>query len=179
LRKGFIRDAAILFAPKKNGKLRMCPGYRALNKLTIKNKYALPRIDDLINRLAGAHIFSKIDLKSGYHQIRIKPEDVEKRIPHTLRTLRVPRTAIRASQRTGHVHAPHARRAKAVPKYIRDRILGRHPGIQQVKGRAYGASAQGPRGVAQEQVVRQRGKMPVVLQPGRILEAHGWRKQPV
>ena len=70
--------APILFVRKKNGKLRMCVDYRALNKLTIKDRYPLPRIDSLLDQLQGACYFSKLDLQSGYHQIRIAPEDVPK-----------------------------------------------------------------------------------------------------
>ena len=63
---------------KKDETLRLCVDYRPLNKVTIKNKYPLPRIDLLFDQLAGAKVFSKIDLRSGYHQIKIKPEDIPK-----------------------------------------------------------------------------------------------------
>ena len=84
LEKWFIRPsvspwgAPLLFVKKKDGTLRLCIDYRQLNKLTIKNKYLLPRIDDLFDQLKGASIFSKIDLRSGYHQLRIKDVDVHK-----------------------------------------------------------------------------------------------------
>jgi hypothetical protein len=82
--KGFIRPssspwgAPILFVKKKDGTFRMCIDYRELNKLTIKNRYPLPRIDDLFDQLQGAKYFSKIDLRSGYHQLRVREEDVPK-----------------------------------------------------------------------------------------------------
>ena len=84
LEKGFMRPsvspwgALVLFVKKKDGTLRLCIDYRQLNKLTIKNKYPLPRIDDLFDQLKGASIFSNIDLRSGYHQLRIKDVDVHK-----------------------------------------------------------------------------------------------------
>ena len=70
--------APVLFVKKKDGSMRLCIDYRELNKLTIKNKYPLPRIDDLFDQLKGACYFSKIDLRSGYHQLKIKPEDIPK-----------------------------------------------------------------------------------------------------
>ncbi len=70
--------APVLFVQKKDGSLRMCVDYRALNKITVKNKYPLPRIDDLLDRLNGCSHFSSIDLRSGYYQLRISPEDVPK-----------------------------------------------------------------------------------------------------
>ena len=84
LEKKFIRPSAsswgasVLLVKKKDGSSRLCVDYRQLNKLTIKNKYLLPRIDDLLDQLRGAAVFSKIDLRSGYHQILVRPEDVQK-----------------------------------------------------------------------------------------------------
>jgi hypothetical protein len=70
--------APILFLKKKGGALRLCIDFIQLNKVIIKKKYPLPRIDDLFDQLKGAGIFSKIDLRSGYHQVRIKEEDMNK-----------------------------------------------------------------------------------------------------
>jgi hypothetical protein len=84
LDRGFIRPsvspwgAPVLFVKKKDGSMRMCIDYRELNKVTIKNKYPLPRIDDLFDQLKGASVFSKIDLMSGYHQLKVRDEDVSK-----------------------------------------------------------------------------------------------------
>ncbi|KAA3484115.1 DNA/RNA polymerases superfamily protein [Gossypium australe] len=84
LDRGFIRPsvspwgAPVLFVKKEDGTMRMCIDYRQLNKLTIKNKYPLPRIDDLFDQLKGAAVFSKIDLRSGYHQLKVKEADIHK-----------------------------------------------------------------------------------------------------
>ncbi|GKD90131.1 putative reverse transcriptase domain-containing protein [Tanacetum coccineum] len=82
--KGFIRPisspwgAPVLFVKKKDELFRMCIDYRELNKLTVKNRYPLPRIDDLFDQLQGSSVYSKIDLRSGYHQLRVREEDIPK-----------------------------------------------------------------------------------------------------
>ncbi|GJT65005.1 putative nucleotidyltransferase, ribonuclease H [Tanacetum coccineum] len=82
--KGFIRPssspwgAPVLFVKKNDGSFRMCIDYRELNKLTVKNRYPLPRIDDLFDQLQGSQFFSKIDLRSGYHQLRVHEDDIPK-----------------------------------------------------------------------------------------------------
>ena len=84
LAKGLIRPssspwgAPVLFVKKKDGTMRMCIDYRELNKVTVKNKYPLPRIDDLFDQLQGASYFSKIDLRSGYHQVGVAEQDIPK-----------------------------------------------------------------------------------------------------
>ena len=70
--------STVLFVKKKDATLRLCIDYRQLNKVIVKNKYPLPRIDDLFDQMRGAKVFSKIDLRSGYHQVRIKDEDIHK-----------------------------------------------------------------------------------------------------
>ena len=84
LDKGFIRPsvspwgAPVLFVKKKDDTLRMCIDYQQINKVTVKNKYPLPRIEDLFDQLRGASVFSKIDLRSGYYQLQVKEVDVPK-----------------------------------------------------------------------------------------------------
>jgi transposase InsO family protein len=84
LKKGFIKpsmsawSAPALFVKKKDGTLRLCIDYRALNRVTVKHHFPIPRIDDLLDQLASARIFSKLDLASGYYQVAITPEDTEK-----------------------------------------------------------------------------------------------------
>ncbi|GJY65308.1 putative reverse transcriptase domain-containing protein [Tanacetum coccineum] len=82
--KGFIRPssspwgAPVLFVKKKDGSFRMCIDYQELNQLTVKNRYPLPRIDDLFDQLQWSSVYSKIDLRSGYHQLRVREEDILK-----------------------------------------------------------------------------------------------------
>ncbi|GKE16620.1 putative reverse transcriptase domain-containing protein [Tanacetum coccineum] len=82
--RGFLRPssspwgAPALFVKKKDGSFRMCIDYRELNKLTLKNRYPLPRIEDLFDQLQGSRVYSKIDLRSGYHQLRVREEDIPK-----------------------------------------------------------------------------------------------------
>ncbi|GKE98607.1 putative reverse transcriptase domain-containing protein [Tanacetum coccineum] len=82
--KGLIRPsslpwgAPVLFVKKNDGSFRMCIDYQELNKLTVKNRYPLPRIDDLFDQLQGSSIYSKIDLRSGYHQLKVREEDISK-----------------------------------------------------------------------------------------------------
>ncbi|GKE67258.1 putative reverse transcriptase domain-containing protein [Tanacetum coccineum] len=82
LEKGFIRpssspwEALVLFVKKKDGSFKMCIDYRELNKLIVKNRYPFSRIDDLFDQLQGSRVYSKIDMRSGYHQLRIKEEDI-------------------------------------------------------------------------------------------------------
>jgi hypothetical protein len=84
LEKGFIRPSSsargppVIIVPKKDGTQRFCVDYCALNEVTIKNKYLLPRIDDLFDQLCGACMFSRIDLRSGYHQLKIQECDILK-----------------------------------------------------------------------------------------------------
>lgn len=71
-------SAPVLFVKKKDGSLRLCVDYRMLNNITIKNRYPLPFIEEMLNKVEDARVFSKLDLRSGYHQIRIRPQDIEK-----------------------------------------------------------------------------------------------------
>ncbi|KAL0282092.1 UNVERIFIED_CONTAM: Transposon Ty3-G Gag-Pol polyprotein [Sesamum angustifolium] len=84
LNKGFIQPsispwgASVLFVKKKDGSMRLCVDYRQLNRIKIKDKYPLPRIDDLLDQLKGTTVFSKIDLRSGYWQLRVEEGSIPK-----------------------------------------------------------------------------------------------------
>ena len=89
LDKGFIRlstspwGASVLFVKKKDKTLRLCIDYRQLNRITIKNRYPLLRIDDLFDQLRGVRVYSKIDLRTGYHQLRVRDTDIPKTVFRT------------------------------------------------------------------------------------------------
>ena len=84
LDKGFIRPstspwgASVLIAKKRGKTLRLCIGYRQLNRVMIQNRYLLPRIDDLFDQLRGARVYPKIDFRAGYHQLRVRDTDIPK-----------------------------------------------------------------------------------------------------
>nr|GEZ62969.1 putative reverse transcriptase domain-containing protein [Tanacetum cinerariifolium] len=105
--RGFIQPSTlpwgspVLFVKKKNGSFRMCIYYRELNKLTVKNRYPLPRIDDLFDQLQGSSIYSKIDLRSGYHQLRVRDEDI-------------PNTAFRISIKAASFEALYGRKCRSL-----------------------------------------------------------------
>nr|GFB54886.1 putative reverse transcriptase domain-containing protein [Tanacetum cinerariifolium] len=100
--RGFIRPstspwgAPVLFVKKKDGSFRMCIDYQELNRLTIKNRYPLPKINDLFDQLQGSSIYSKIELRSGYHQLRVRDEDIPKTAFRTSQGLHVDPAKIKA-----------------------------------------------------------------------------------
>ncbi|GJW68913.1 putative reverse transcriptase domain-containing protein [Tanacetum coccineum] len=112
--KGFIRPssslwgAPVLFVKKKDGSFQMCIHYRELNKLTVKNRYSLPRIDDLFDQLQGSSVYSKIDLRLGYHQLRVREEDILKT---TFRT------------RYGYSHLEHKEHLKGILELLKKEEL--------------------------------------------------------
>ena len=89
--------ASVVFAKKKDGSLRMCVDYRGLKNITTKDKYPLPRIDEILDNMSGCSVFSKLDLHQGYHQIRGFPEHVQRTaVPDEVWKLPVQSTSIRA-----------------------------------------------------------------------------------
>ena len=129
LDKGLIQPSSslwgcpALFVKKKDKSLRMCVDYIPLNAVTIKNKYPLPRIDILFDQLAKARVFSKIDLRLGYHQIKIRPEDIPKTAFSTRYGLYEYLVVFRTNKCSSLFHVPDE--------------LGIHARARQVRGRVY------------------------------------------
>nr|GEZ63337.1 putative reverse transcriptase domain-containing protein [Tanacetum cinerariifolium] len=114
-------EASVLFVKKKGGTFRMCIDYRELNKLTVKNHYSLSRIDDLFNELQGSQFFSKIDLRSGYHQLRVQEDDIPKTVFRTryghFEFIVMPFGVTDAPKsKTQEEHVEHLRRADALSR---------------------------------------------------------------
>jgi hypothetical protein len=138
LDKGFIHPsvspwgAPMLFVKKKDGTMQMCIDYRELNKITIKNKYLLPCKDDLFDQLQGTQIFSKIDLRSGHHQLKIRREDIPKTaFSHTLWPQRVSSNAIRTSKCTSSFYGFNESGVSRIFEPIRGGIYRRYLNLLQ------------------------------------------------
>nr|GFB49518.1 putative reverse transcriptase domain-containing protein [Tanacetum cinerariifolium] len=100
--------APVLFVKKKDGSFRMCIDYRELSKLTVKNRYPLPRINDLFDQLQRSSVYSKIDLRSGYHQLRVREEDIPKTAFKTrYGHYKFQDYAIWFDERIGRIHGPY------------------------------------------------------------------------
>jgi hypothetical protein len=134
LEQGFVRLSAspwgspVLFVEKNDGTKRMCIDYRTLNSMMIKNKYPLPRIEDLLDRLKKATFFSKIDLRSGYHQMKIREQDFPKMTFTTSEWfVQVCGSFIRADQRPCRLHDPNEQSICGGVGQVRGGVHRRYP----------------------------------------------------